>query len=153
MPSMLKKPAKIKNGIMIISFSAGVGTRQTLLLATPPVCFQPTGLGFPGILPTPTIFKTLDLNQHCKFLKIITALVFLEEHGQRFCWLKNYTPNKYRWLKARRRQLTCGGRRGTPGAYGVLLSHLCTILANPIFAKSSIFIKASINRTGLSAIT
>ena len=31
----LKKPAKIQNGITIISFSASVGTRQTLLLATP----------------------------------------------------------------------------------------------------------------------
>ena len=57
----LKKPAKIKNEITLISFSASVGRRQTFLLTNPPSRFQPTGFRFPGILTIQEFLKLMIL--------------------------------------------------------------------------------------------
>ena len=58
----LKKPAKIKNGIIIISFSAAEGSRKTFLLATPHLAFNQRVLDF------------LEFSQLQQFLKPVILI-------------------------------------------------------------------------------
>ena len=65
----LKKPAKIKNGIIIISFSAAEGSRKTLLLANPRLAFSQRVLDFLEFFQLQRFLKPVILISIVNFLK------------------------------------------------------------------------------------